>query len=81
MSINNAEGLYAAAFLTEHPNQIFHREQIIEQVWGTGYDGSDRAVDHAIKRLRQALLHLPPDEGKIRTLRRTGYQFYTRREE
>lgn len=68
-------------FLMEHPNQIFHREQMIEQVWGIGYDGSDRAVDHAIKRLRQALLHLPPDEGEIRTLRRTGYQFYTKREE
>lgn len=63
-------------FLAEHPNQIFHREQLIEQVWGMDYDGSDRAVDHAIKRLRQALLQLPPEEVEIRTLRGTGYQFY-----
>lgn len=63
-------------FLAEHPNQIFSREQLIERVWGMDYEGSDRAVDHAIKRLRQALLHMPPEEGEIRTLRGTGYQFY-----
>ncbi|UKS24466.1 response regulator transcription factor [Paenibacillus sp. HWE-109] len=63
-------------FLAEHPNQLFSREQLIERVWGIDYDGSDRAVDHAIKRLRQSLLHLPPEEGEIRTLRGTGYQFY-----
>ncbi|MDK8179660.1 response regulator transcription factor [Paenibacillus sp. UMB4589-SE434] len=63
-------------FLAEHPNQIFHREQLIERVWGMDYDGSDRAVDHAIKRLRQVLIHLPSEEAEIRTLRGTGYQFY-----
>ncbi|SFL15723.1 DNA-binding response regulator, OmpR family, contains REC and winged-helix (wHTH) domain [Paenibacillus sp. 1_12] len=63
-------------FLTEHPNQIFNREQLIERIWGMDYEGSDRAVDHAIKRLRQALLHMPLEEGEIRTLRGTGYQFY-----
>ncbi|EFM08474.1 two component transcriptional regulator, winged helix family [Paenibacillus curdlanolyticus YK9] len=63
-------------FLAEHPNQIFHREQLIERVWGIDYDGSDRAVDHAIKRLRQSLHPMPPEDGGIRTLRGTGYQFY-----
>ncbi|TXK71774.1 response regulator transcription factor [Paenibacillus sp. N3.4] len=65
-------------FLAEHPNQIFNREQLIERVWGMDYDGSDRAVDQAIKRLRQALLNMPPEEGEIRTLRGTGYQFYAK---
>jgi len=63
-------------FLAEHPNQIFHRRQLIERVWGIDYDGTDRAVDHAIKRLRHSLLHLSPKDGSIRTLRGTGYQFY-----
>ncbi|MWC29583.1 response regulator transcription factor [Paenibacillus sp. MMS18-CY102] len=63
-------------FLAEHPNQIFHREQLIEHVWGIDYDGSDRAVDHAIKRLRQSLQEMSPADGGIRTLRGTGYQFY-----
>lgn len=68
-------------FLAEHPNQIFHREQLIEQIWGMDYDGSDRAVDHAIKRLRQSLLPMPPEVGGIRTLRGTGYQFYANQAE
>ncbi|TDF94697.1 response regulator transcription factor [Paenibacillus piri] len=63
-------------FLAEHPNQIFNREQLIEKVWGIDYEGSDRAVDLAIKRLRKLLLHWPPEEGEIRTLRGTGYQLY-----
>jgi DNA-binding response OmpR family regulator len=63
-------------FLAEHPNQIFTREQLIENVWGNDYEGSDRAVDLAIMRIRKLLLHWPPEEGELRTLRGTGYQFY-----
>ncbi|CAI6079231.1 response regulator transcription factor [Cohnella sp. JJ-181] len=63
-------------FLAEHPNRIFEREQLIEKVWGIDYEGSDRAVDLAIKRLRKLLLHWPAEEGEIRTLRGTGYQLY-----
>ena len=36
-------------FFAKNPNQIFTREQLIEHVWGIDYDGSDRAVDLAIK--------------------------------
>ncbi|MCA9724151.1 MAG: winged helix-turn-helix domain-containing protein, partial [Kurthia sp.] len=38
------------------------------------YDGSDRAVDLSIKRLRKALQAWAADEGEIRTLRGLGYQ-------
>jgi DNA-binding response OmpR family regulator len=67
-------------FLAENPNQLFHREQLIEKVWGMDYEGSDRAVDLAIKRLRKSMLHWPPEEGEIRTLRGTGYQFYVNKD-
>lgn len=63
-------------FLAEYPNRTFTREQLIEQVWGMDYNGSDRAVDLSIKRLRQMLSHWPEQEGEIRTLRGTGYQFW-----
>lgn len=63
-------------FLAEHPNQTFTREQLIEHVWGWDYEGSDRAVDLAIKRLRKALAGWPEEEGEIRTLRGIGYQFH-----
>jgi DNA-binding response OmpR family regulator len=62
-------------FLSRHPNRTFDREQLIEHVWGIDYDGSDRAVDLAIKRIRQTLADWPAEEGEIATLRRMGYQF------
>lgn len=64
-------------FLAERPNQICTRDQLLEQVWEMDYEGSDRAVDLSIKRLRQALSHWPASEGEIRTLRGTGYQLWT----
>lgn len=62
-------------FMVSHPNQTFDREQLIQCVWGTDYGGSDRAVDLAIKRIRQALADCTADEGEIVTFRRIGYQF------
>lgn len=61
-------------FLADHPNQTFTRDQLIEEVWGWDYEGSDRAVDLAIKRLRNALQDWPKEEGEIKTLRGMGYQ-------
>lgn len=61
-------------FLAKHPNQTFTREQLIEHVWGLDYDGSDRAVDLAIKRIRKALEDWPESEGEIKTIRGLGYQ-------
>ncbi|KOP71167.1 response regulator transcription factor [Cytobacillus solani] len=62
-------------FLAENPNQTFTRDQLIEHVWGWEYDGSDRAVDLAIKRLRKSLYKWPESDGEIKTLRGLGYQF------
>lgn len=61
-------------FLAENPNQTFTREQLIEQIWGWDYDGSDRAVDLAVKRIRKSLQDWPSSEGEIKTLRGLGYQ-------
>ena len=62
-------------FLAARPNRTFTRDNLIEQVWGLDYDGSERAVDLAIKRIRQALAPWPDSQGEIRTLRGLGYQF------
>lgn len=66
-------------FLAEHPNQTFTREQLIENVWGWEYEGSDRAVDLAVKRLRRALADWPETQGEIRTLRGLGYQLHVQK--
>jgi DNA-binding response OmpR family regulator len=62
-------------FLASHPNRTFDRDQLIGCVWGEYYTGSDRAVDLAVKRIRQTLAQWPAEEGDIVTLRRMGYQF------
>ncbi len=71
----NPRDLSLFLFLAQNPNQMFTREQLIENVWGIDYEGSDRAVDLAIKRIRRALEHWPVSEGEIRTYRGLGYKF------
>ncbi|MEQ2466957.1 response regulator transcription factor [Niallia sp. Sow4_A1] len=63
-------------FLASNPNQTFTRDQLLDHVWGRDYDGSDRAVDLAIKRIRKLLNGWDPKDGEIKTLRGLGYQFY-----
>lgn len=81
VTINGAEveltprDLSLLLFLAENPNQTFTRDQLIEHVWGWEYEGSDRAVDLAIKRLRKSLHEWPESDGEIKTLRGLGYQF------
>lgn len=62
-------------FLSARPNRVWTREQLIAQIWGYDYEGSDRAVDLCIKRLRKALADWPQAQGEIRTLRGSGYSF------
>ncbi|MEK8129562.1 response regulator transcription factor [Paenibacillus filicis] len=59
--------------LASYPNQIFTRNQLIEQIWGIDYDGDERTVDVHIKRLRERL----PEQGTgftIKTIRGLGYK-------
>ncbi|QUG43449.1 response regulator transcription factor [Psychrobacillus sp. INOP01] len=64
------------AFLGQHPNQCFTREQLLDSVWGMNYDGADRAVDASIKRIRQHLRDWSTNEGEIKTVRGMGYMLY-----
>ena len=61
------------AFMARHPNQCFSRDQLLDQVWGMDFDGGDRAVDTAVKRLRKSLQQWPGTEGEITTIRGMGY--------
>lgn len=45
--------------LAEHPNRAFTRDELLTSVWGEDYFGSDRAVDHLIKRMRKKIERLP----------------------
>lgn len=55
-----------------NPGRAFHREFLIERIWGGDFEGFDRAVDNHIRRLRQKL----GDVGeKIATVWGVGYRF------
>lgn len=43
------------ALLLQHPQRTFNRRELLDRVWGYDYDGSERAVDDLIKRLRKKL--------------------------
>ncbi len=45
--------------LAEQENRAFSREELLVQVWGDDYFGSDRAVDDLVKRLRKKMKDLP----------------------
>ncbi|MDM5340954.1 response regulator transcription factor [Fictibacillus enclensis] len=63
--------------LASHPQKIFSREQLIEDIWGFDYAGDERTVDVHIKRLRQRF----SDEDcpfKISTVRGLGYRLEDR---
>lgn len=42
-------------FLASSPNQVFTREQLLDQLWGYEYVGDTRTVDVHIKRLREKI--------------------------
>ena len=46
-------------FLASSPNQVFTREQLLDQIWGYEYIGDTRTVDVHIKRLREKIKEHP----------------------
>ena len=60
-------------FLAASPNQVFTREQLLDQVWGYDYVGDVRTVDVHIKRLREKLPG--NDSWKLQTVWGVGYKF------
>jgi len=60
-------------FLASSPNQVFTREQLLDNIWGYEYLGDTRTVDVHIKRLREKL----PDSSDwaISTVWGIGYKF------
>lgn len=63
-------------FLAQQDNKVFSREQLMEQVWNyEGYVGDVRAVDVAVRRLREKLEDNPADPCFVITRRGAGYLF------
>lgn len=61
-------------YLASHPNRVFTREQLLEDVWGFDYFGDSRTVDVHVKRLREKIEGYE-DKWSIKTVWSVGYKF------
>lgn len=64
-------------FFMSHPERVYSREQLLNQVWGTNVYVEDRTVDVFIRRLRKTLEQSGYDK-MLQTVRGSGYRFSTR---
>ena len=63
-------------FLASHPNRVYNRNELMEQVWNYIYVGDDaRTVDVTIRRLREKIEADPSNPVYILTRRGAGYYF------
>ncbi len=63
-------------FLASQPGKVFSREALMEHVWNyEGYVGDVRAVDVAVRRLREKLEDDPASPAFLVTRRGLGYLF------
>ena len=63
-------------FLASHPNKVYSRVDLMEQVWNYGYVGDDvRTVDVTVRRLREKIEENPASPQYILTRRGAGYYF------
>lgn len=60
-------------FLASSPNQVFTRDQLLDNIWGYEYIGDTRTVDVHIKRIREKLPD--NDSWRVFTVWGVGYKF------
>ena len=70
MSPKELELLY---FLASSPNQVFTREQLLDNIWGYEYIGDTRTVDVHVKRLREKIKD--HESWQLSTVWGIGYKF------
>lgn len=63
-------------FLASSPNQVFTREQLLDNIWGYEYLGDTRTVDVHIKRIREKIKD--HTNWAIDTVWGIGYKFVSR---
>lgn len=61
-------------YLASHPNHVFTRDQLLDEVWGFEYYGDSRTIDVHVKRLREKL-EGASDDWSLKTVWGVGYKF------
>ncbi len=65
-------------FFMTHPERVYSRSQLLDQVWGDDVFVEERTVDVHIRRLRLAL-EVSGHDGMVQTVRGAGYRFSAQR--
>ncbi len=60
--------------LAAHPNEVFSREALLEQVWGYQYKADTRLVNVHVQRLRSKVERDVDDPTIVQTVRGVGYR-------
>jgi two-component system response regulator VicR len=63
------------SFLAASPGKVFSREELLHEVWQYEYFGDLRAVDVAVRRLREKIEEDPGQPRYVMTKRGVGYYF------
>ncbi|MGN0329457.1 MAG: response regulator [Lachnospira sp.] len=63
-------------FISASPNQVFTREQLLDNIWGYDYIGDTRTVDVHIKRIREKIKD--HEHWAIETVWGIGYKFVSK---
>jgi len=62
-------------FLLKHPGRPFSRGELLQRVWGAGFDGYEHTVNSHINRLRNKIEDDPRTPRRIVTVWGVGYRF------
>ena len=62
-------------FLLKHPGRPFSRSELLQHVWGDGFDGYEHTVNSHINRLRSRIEDDPRDPQRVVTVWGVGYRF------
>jgi len=62
-------------FLLKHPGRPFSRGELLQRVWGDGFDGYEHTVNSHINRLRSRIEDDPRDPQRVVTVWGVGYRF------
>ncbi|MGL4609095.1 MAG: response regulator transcription factor [Trueperaceae bacterium] len=58
-----------------HPGKVYTRTQLLDLVWGSGYEGFEHTVNSHINRLRAKIERNPAEPLYIQTVWGVGYKF------
>jgi DNA-binding response OmpR family regulator len=62
-------------FLLKHPGRPFSRTELLQRVWGDGFDGYEHTVNSHINRLRSRIEDNPREPKRVVTVWGVGYRF------